>query len=130
MSRRCRYGSRVRCREFNGFYHYKNAQRFQRSFHLEHPKFRIAGYNAVDLNGERHTGFSIAQTTNRNGSRLSVARAFLRPARDRANLHVMLNATVTRVLINQTTRQAYAVEVRNSYGGTEVIFANNEIIVR
>ncbi|XP_039751990.1 glucose dehydrogenase [FAD, quinone] [Pararge aegeria] len=87
------------------------------------------GYQAVDLNGERHTGFSIAQTTNRNGSRLSVARAFLRPAKHRQNLHVMLNATVTKVLINQTTRQAYAVEVRNSFGGTEVIFANNEIIV-
>ncbi|XP_034828310.1 glucose dehydrogenase [FAD, quinone] [Maniola hyperantus] len=87
------------------------------------------GYKVVDLNGEHHTGFSIAQTTNRNGSRLSVARAFLRPAKDRPNLHVMLNATVTKVLINQTTRQAYAVEVRNSFGGTEVIFANNEIIV-
>ncbi|XP_045770629.1 glucose dehydrogenase [FAD, quinone] [Maniola jurtina] len=87
------------------------------------------GYKVVDLNGEHHTGFSIAQTTNRNGSRLSVARAFLRPAKNRPNLHVMLNATVTKVLINQTTRQAYAVEVRNSFGGTEVIFANNEIIV-
>ncbi|KAL0867473.1 hypothetical protein ABMA27_008259 [Loxostege sticticalis] len=87
------------------------------------------GYPSRDLNGEHHTGFSIAQTTNRNGSRLSVARAFLRPAKHRANLHVMLNATVTRVLINQTTRQAYAVEVRNSHGGTEVIFANNEIIL-
>lgn len=88
------------------------------------------GYQARDLNGEQHTGFSIAQTTNRNGSRLSVARAFLRPAKNRSNLHVMLNATVTRVLINQTTRQAYAVEVRNSFGGTETIFANNEIVIR
>ncbi|XP_026488978.1 glucose dehydrogenase [FAD, quinone] [Vanessa tameamea] len=87
------------------------------------------GYQVRDLNGEAHTGFSIAQTTNRNGSRISVARAFLRPAKNRPNLHVMLNATVTKVLINQTTRQAYAVEVRNSFGGTEVIFANNEIIL-
>ncbi|CAK1541385.1 unnamed protein product [Leptosia nina] len=87
------------------------------------------GYQVRDLNGEVHTGFSIAQTTNRNGSRLSVARAFLRPARNRPNLHVMLNATVTKVLINQKTRQAYGVEVRNSFGGTEVIFANNEIVL-
>ncbi|KOB70622.1 Glucose dehydrogenase [acceptor] [Operophtera brumata] len=64
------------------------------------------GYESRDLNGEQHTGFSIAQTTNRNGSRLSAARAFLRPARHRPNLHIMLNATVARVLINQTTRQA------------------------
>ncbi|KAI5642222.1 GMC oxidoreductase domain-containing protein [Phthorimaea operculella] len=87
------------------------------------------GYQSRDLNGEQHTGFSIAQTTNRNGSRLSVARAFLRPAKNRSNLHVMLNATVTKILINQTTRQAYAVEVRNSFGGTETIFANNEIVL-
>ncbi|CAG9791671.1 unnamed protein product [Diatraea saccharalis] len=83
-----------------------------------------------DLNGEHHTGFAIAQTTNRNGSRLSVARAFLRPARDRPNLHVMLNTTATRILIDETTKQAYAVEVRNSRGETETIFANNEIVLR
>lgn len=88
------------------------------------------GYQARDLNGNQHTGFAIAQTTNRNGSRLSTARAFLRPHKHRPNLHVMLNATVTRVLINTTTRQAYAVEVKNSFGGTETIFANNEIVLR
>lgn len=88
------------------------------------------GFKVRDLNGEFHTGIAIAQTTNRNGSRLSVARAFLRPAKHRANLHIMLNATVTKILINQTTRQAYGVEVRNSFGGTEVIFANNEIVLR
>ncbi|XP_030023285.2 glucose dehydrogenase [FAD, quinone] [Manduca sexta] len=87
------------------------------------------GYKIRDLNGEHHTGFSIAQTTNRNGSRLSAARAFLRPARLRKNLHVMLNATVSKILINQTTRQAYAVQVRNSHGGTETIFANHEIVL-
>ncbi|XP_013147053.1 PREDICTED: glucose dehydrogenase [FAD, quinone] [Papilio polytes] len=87
------------------------------------------GYKSRDLNGEHHTGFAIAQTTNRNGSRLSAARAFLRPALRRRNLHVMLNATVTKVLINQKTRQAYAVQLRNSYGTMETIFANNEIIL-
>ncbi|XP_041971730.1 glucose dehydrogenase [FAD, quinone] [Aricia agestis] len=87
------------------------------------------GYQVRDLNGESRTGFAIAQTTNRNGSRLSVARAFLRPVKNRPNLHVMLNATVSKVLINQTTRQAYAVEVINSFGRTEVIFANNEIVL-
>lgn len=87
------------------------------------------GFKVRDLNGEHHSGIAIAQTTNRNGSRLSVARAYLRPAKHRPNLHIMLNATVTKVLINQTTRQAYGVEVRNSFGGTEVIFANNEVVL-
>ncbi|XP_047511241.1 glucose dehydrogenase [FAD, quinone] [Pieris napi] len=87
------------------------------------------GYQVRDLNGAIHTGFSIAQTTHRNGSRVSVARAFLRPARHRPNLHVMLNATAARVRINTTTRRAYAVDIINSYGRSETVFANNEIIL-
>lgn len=62
------------------------------------------GYSSVDLNGRTHTGFAIAQTTSRNGSRLSTARAFLRPARNRRNLHVMLNSTATRILFDNNKR--------------------------
>lgn len=67
------------------------------------------GYNDVDLNGRTHTGFAIAQTTSRNGSRLSTARAFLRPARNRSNLHIMLNSTATKILFDQN-KQAVGVE--------------------
>ncbi|CAK1590623.1 unnamed protein product [Parnassius mnemosyne] len=87
------------------------------------------GYSARDLNGEKHSGFMIAQTTNRNGSRLSAARAFLRPARRRANLHVLLNATATRLLVDRTTRHAYAVQLRDSFGRMQTVYANNEIIL-
>ncbi|XP_017890997.1 glucose dehydrogenase [FAD, quinone] [Ceratina calcarata] len=62
------------------------------------------GYRVVDLNGRTHTGFAIAQTTSRNGSRLSTARAFLRPARNRPNLHIMLNSTATRILFDNNKR--------------------------
>ncbi|KOC62384.1 Glucose dehydrogenase [acceptor] [Habropoda laboriosa] len=62
------------------------------------------GYSTADLNGRTHTGFAIAQTTSRNGSRLSTARAFLRPARNRPNLHIMLNSTATRVLFDNNKR--------------------------
>lgn len=72
-------------------------------------KNQLSGYNNVDLNGRTHTGFMIAQTTSRNGSRLSTARAFLRPARNRPNLHVMLNSTATRILFDQN-KQAVGVE--------------------
>ncbi|KAK0085912.1 hypothetical protein PV325_004252 [Microctonus aethiopoides] len=71
-----------------------------------HPPLR---YNNVDLNGRTHTGFAIAQTTSRNGSRLSTARAFIRPAKNRRNFHIMLNSTVTRILFDQN-KQAVAVE--------------------
>jgi choline dehydrogenase len=39
----------------------------------------------------------------RHGSRFSSARAFLRNARNRPNLHVVLNAQVHRVVINGNT---------------------------
>lgn len=86
------------------------------------------GYKIRDLNGQSHTGFSIAQTTNRNGSRLSTARAFLRTARNRPNLHIMLNTTVAKILVNSTSKSAYGVEVLNN-GVSKQIFAKNEVIV-
>lgn len=64
----------------------------------------MSGYDTVDLNGRTHTGFTIAQTTSRNGSRLSTARAFLRPARNRPNLHIMLNSTATKILFDESNR--------------------------
>lgn len=50
-----------------------------------------------DLVGQNITGFTVAQTISRNGVRLSAARAYLWPHRNRQNLHVALNATVTKV---------------------------------
>nr|CAD7260507.1 unnamed protein product [Timema shepardi]CAD7574262.1 unnamed protein product [Timema californicum] len=92
---------------------------------------REMGYQVRDLNGAIHTGFAIAQTTSRNGSRLSLAKAFLRPVKHRSNLHIMLNTTVTRVLINETTKEAYGVEiVRGGVpGNTETVLALNEVII-
>jgi choline dehydrogenase len=87
------------------------------------------GYSIRDLNGAKHTGFAIAQSTSRNGTRLSSSRAFIRPVKDRPNLHIMLNSTVTRVLINQTSKAAYGVEVLRDNGQIEKILAKNEVIV-
>lgn len=82
----------------------------------------------VDLNGRSHTGFVVAQTTSRKGSRMSSARAFLRPVRNRPNLHIMLNATVTKVLINPTTKAAEGVEfIRN--GSKQTARASKEVIL-
>lgn len=52
-----------------------------------------------DLNGDQFTGFTVAQTNSKDGVRVSSASAYLRPARSRENLHVVLNATVTKVVI-------------------------------
>nr|CAH7742514.1 unnamed protein product [Callosobruchus chinensis] len=86
------------------------------------------GNSIIDLNGARHTGFAIAQTTNRNGTRVSAAKAFLRPFSQRTNLHVLLNTTVTKVWINETTKQAYGVEVLRN-GQKQSIYASKEVIV-
>lgn len=51
-----------------------------------------------DLNGDKITGFTIAQTNSRNGVRISSASAFLRPISNRNNLNVALNATVTKII--------------------------------
>lgn len=86
------------------------------------------GYPVRDINGADQSGFMIAQGTIRRGSRCSTAKAFLRPARTRKNLHVALNSHVTRILINPTTMQAYGVEfVRN--GKKQIVLARKEVIL-
>lgn len=59
----------------------------------------ILGLRIQDLDGENSTGIMIAQFTQKNGVRRSAARSFLRPARDRTNLHILVNTTLTKILI-------------------------------
>ena len=63
-----------------------------------------------DHNGPDHEGFGYVQTTQRNGRRSSAASAFLRPAKGRANLKIVTDAHVTRVLVSG--REAAGVEWR------------------
>lgn len=71
----------------------------------------------------------IAQTTSRNGIRVSSARAFIRPVQDRPNLHVMLNTTVTKVLVHPKSKNAQGVEVVDGHGIPMKILAKKEVIV-
>uniref|UniRef100_A0A8W8J5B5 Glucose-methanol-choline oxidoreductase N-terminal domain-containing protein n=1 Tax=Magallana gigas TaxID=29159 RepID=A0A8W8J5B5_MAGGI len=59
------------------------------------------GYKTVDCNGESQTGFCFGQETVGNGERWSTAKAFLRPAMNRPNLHVSTNSYVTKILIEK-----------------------------
>lgn len=86
------------------------------------------GYRNRDINGEYQTGFMIAQGTTRKGARCSTAKAFLRPARLRKNLHVAMYAQVTRILINRKTNLAYGVEFFRD-GGKHVVRARKEVIL-
>jgi choline dehydrogenase-like flavoprotein len=59
-----------------------------------------AGYRPnPDFNAEQQEGVGLYQVTHRDGERFSAAKAYLAPARHRANLHVITAATATRVLM-------------------------------
>ncbi|OAD62856.1 Glucose dehydrogenase [acceptor] [Eufriesea mexicana] len=86
------------------------------------------GYENRDINGERQTGFMIAQGTIRRGSRCSTAKAFLRPIRLRRNIHTAMNSHVTRLLIDPVTMRATGVEfVRD--GSRQIVRARKEVIL-
>lgn len=72
----------------------------------------------------------IAQTLSRNGIRYSSARSFLRPARDRYNLHILVNTTAARVLIHPASKSVYGVEViDNKTGLKREIRVRKEVVV-
>ncbi|XP_071627396.1 glucose dehydrogenase [FAD, quinone]-like [Temnothorax longispinosus] len=86
------------------------------------------GYPLVDYNGKNEIGFSYLQSTIMNGARMSSNRAYLHPVHDRNNLHMTLQSTVTKVLIDRITNQAIGVEfVKNKQ--TIRVFANKEVIL-
>lgn len=69
------------------------------------------GYTPTsDLNGETITGFTIAQALNDGGSRYSTSRGYLRPAAHRENLHVLLHALGSKVIIDPDQKRAVGVE--------------------
>ncbi|XP_046473234.1 glucose dehydrogenase [FAD, quinone]-like [Neodiprion pinetum] len=79
-----------------------------------------------DLNGDDLTGFSIVQTTNKHGVRRSSARAYLWPARHRRNLHVSLNSTCTRIIIENGA--AVGVEYYQN-GEFKTVHTSREVIL-
>ncbi|XP_072381732.1 glucose dehydrogenase [FAD, quinone]-like [Diabrotica undecimpunctata] len=89
---------------------------------------RELGYQIRDINGEIQTGFMLTQGTIRRGSRCSTAKAFLRPVRNRPNLHIAMYAQATKIKINPKTKEAFAVRmIRNNRPQT--IRARREIIL-
>lgn len=87
------------------------------------------GFKAQDLNGANNTGFMIAQTFSKNGIRYSSARSFLRPAAKRPNLHILVNTTASKVLIDPQTKTVTGVEIIDKDGHTKRINAKKEVIV-
>ncbi|KAK7868158.1 hypothetical protein R5R35_003033 [Gryllus longicercus] len=73
-------------------------------------------------------GFNSTIGTLQNGERCTSAKAFLGEAKSRPNLHVVKNALVTNVLIDEDTKTAYGVHFEKDGNGYKVE-ANKEVIV-
>lgn len=86
-----------------------------------------AAGDAVDYTDGAPHGFSRIQTTQWRGRRVSAAKAYLRSARGRRNLHVAISARVTRLLVDERGR-AYGVEFFKA-GRRRVVRARKEVIV-
>ncbi|XP_026668294.1 glucose dehydrogenase [FAD, quinone]-like, partial [Ceratina calcarata] len=85
------------------------------------------GYETRDINGANQTGFMLPQFTIRRGSRCSTAKAFLRPVRNRENLHIAMQAQALRVLFNGDKR-ATGVEILRD-GHRQVIRVRREVVL-
>ncbi len=79
-----------------------------------------------DFAGSEHKGFGRYDVNQRNGTRLSSARAFLHPALKRPNLTVFEATLVTKIIVKGG--RAIGVEVNKS-SETETLLARQEIIV-
>ncbi len=86
------------------------------------------GYKVGDVNGERQedTIMRSQATVGRDGSRLHTASAFLRPAQDRGNLHIMTEAHVTKIIFEG--KRAKGVQFFNK-GQIYQILARKEVIL-
>ena len=80
----------------------------------------------ADFNGPQQDGVGFYQLTQRGGMRCSAAVAYLHPAMQRPNLHVMTDALVTRLLLEGT--RVVGVEVEHQ-GEIKPLRAEREVIV-
>jgi choline dehydrogenase len=80
-----------------------------------------------DLDGASQLGVGRLQFIMRDGSRCTAADAYLHPARQRPNLHVLTGVLVTRVLLEGS--RAVGVTVSQYGNEEETLRAEREVIV-
>ena len=82
-----------------------------------------------DYNGERQEGISYVQRTANKGRRMSTARAFLKPAKSRANLTLRTRAHATRLLLEGKKAVGVAYAKGGRGGRTVEVRASREVIL-
>jgi choline dehydrogenase-like flavoprotein len=95
------------------------------------PVFVQAGQQAglapnSDFNAERQDGVGMYQVTHRNGERFSAAKAYVTPHLGRANLQVLTDARVTRIVFEG--RRAVGVELQQG-GARRELRARREVVL-
>lgn len=89
---------------------------------------KLLGNKRVDYNSPDSFGFSYIQATMSRGIRISSAKAFLHNIKKRKNLHILTDSTVTKIIIDRTTKTAVGVEFQRN-GQRYVIRAKKEVIL-
>ncbi|KAL8591799.1 hypothetical protein ACOMHN_047059 [Nucella lapillus] len=87
---------------------------------------REMGYTVVDSNGQSMMGFMETQSTLYRGTRISTSSAFIHPFIGRDNLHILVNAHVNKVLIENG--KALGVEFTHN-GTTRAVKAKREVVL-
>ena len=82
-----------------------------------------------DYNGAYQEGTSYVQRTSTGKLRMSAARAFLRPARNRQNLRVITNAHATKVLLDGKRAVGVAYKRGGVSGRLDEVQASREVII-
>lgn len=85
------------------------------------------GFKTVDPTGPAQIGFAPTDYTIRGGERWHTARAYLKPAARRPNLHILKRATVLRVIFNEHKR-AVGVEYKHK-GKVWRVSAAREVVL-
>lgn len=89
---------------------------------------KALGLEEIDYNGDQNIGVAHLQANTLKGRRHSAYKAFIQPALQRKNLHVMLNTRATKVLIDPETKVAQGVEMFRK-GKRMVVRARKEVIL-
>ena len=98
---------------------------------LAHTFIEAASENGIpfnrDYNGRDQHGLAYSEVTQKRGWRVSAARGYLWPARNRKNLKIVTRATVDKLLMNGRT--CTGVQFRKVGGGIREEHANAEVIL-
>jgi choline dehydrogenase-like flavoprotein len=89
-----------------------------------------AGYNELDdINGPSQLGFALLHVTIINGTRCNAAKAYLGPAKNRKNLHVLKKSEVTRIIIDPISKDAKIVEFKSPDDRLHQVQIKKEVIL-